>query len=104
MTHDLLPPRIRRGLAQFGCDIRDARRRRRLTAESMAERVGVSKVTYLKVEKGDPRVAMGTYAMTLFVLGLGNPLENLADIRDDDTGLLLDRERLPERVRTKRRR
>jgi DNA-binding XRE family transcriptional regulator len=36
----------------------------------MAERVGVSKGTYLRVEKGDPTVSLGAYAMALFVLGL----------------------------------
>ena len=102
MSHETLPLKVRRGLAQFGADLRDARRRRRLTVEMMAERVSVSRGTWLKVEKGDPSVAMGVYAMALFVLGFGNPFERLADVRDDDTGLLLDAERLPQRVRPRR--
>lgn len=101
MSHDTLPHKVRRGLAQFGADLRDARRRRRLTAAMMAERLSVSRGTYLKVEKGDPSVAMGVYAMALFVLGFGNPFEQLADVRSDDTGLLLEAERLPQRVRPK---
>jgi hypothetical protein len=67
-----------------------------------AVRVGVTKVTYLRVEKGDPSVAFGTYAMTLFVLGLGAPFAELADPRTDDAGLLLDQQRLPKLVRPKR--
>jgi hypothetical protein len=68
----------------------------------MMERVGVSKVTYLKVEKGDPRVGMGIYATTLMALGLGTPLADIADPAEDDEGLALEEARLPERVRPKR--
>jgi DNA-binding XRE family transcriptional regulator len=68
----------------------------------MAERVGVSKSTYLRVEKGDPTVSMGVYAMVIFVLGLGTPFEELVAPRRDEEGLLLDVERLPKRVRVKK--
>jgi len=95
----LLPPPLRRGIAKLGADISIARRRRSLTVGMMAERIGVHKNTYMKVEKGDPTVAFGIYAMTLFVLGLADALIALADPGRDDTGLLLDAERLPKRVR-----
>jgi hypothetical protein len=62
----------------------------------------VARATYLKVEKGDPTVSMGVYAMALFVLGFPEALADLADVRRDDTGLLLDTERLPKRVRIKK--
>jgi DNA-binding XRE family transcriptional regulator len=57
---------VRRSLAKLGFDLSVARRKRHLTAEMIAERVGVAKATYLKVERGDPTVSMGVYAMTLF--------------------------------------
>ena len=65
----------------------------------MMERTGVSKATYLAVEKGDPRVGMGIYATTFMALGLGTPLANLADAATDDEALALEESRLPERVR-----
>lgn len=99
---DVLPLRVRRSLAKLGSDLAIARRKRKLTAEMVAERVGVARTTYLKVEKGDPTVSMGVYAMTLFVLGFPEALADLADVRRDDTGLLLDTERLPKRVRIKK--
>jgi hypothetical protein len=37
--------------------------------------------------------------MALFVLGFGSPLGTLIDASRDDTGLLLDEEPLPKRVR-----
>jgi len=100
--HDLLPPGLRRSLAKFGKDLARARRKRRLTVGMIAERVGVAKSTYSRIEKGDPAVAMGAYAMALFVLGFGEALGDLVDARRDDQGLLLDEERLPQRVRAKK--
>jgi DNA-binding XRE family transcriptional regulator len=99
---DTLPPRVRRSLAKFGADLAVARKKRRLTTQMMAERVGVARSTYLRGERGDPTVSMGIYAMTLFVLGLGDPLGEVVDARRDDQGLLLDTERLPKRVRTRK--
>ncbi len=100
--HHLLPSRLRRSLSKFGKDLAIARRKRRLTLEMMAERVGVAKSTYVRIEKGDPAVAMGAYAMALFALGFGEPLGDLVDVRRDDEGLLLDEERIPKRVRIKK--
>jgi DNA-binding XRE family transcriptional regulator len=98
----MLPTKVRRSLAKLGTDLRDARRKRHLTVQMMTERVGVSKATYLKVEKGDPAVSMGIYAMTLFALGFPDVLAEIADSRSDETGLLLDAERLPQRIRVKK--
>ena len=101
-VHDILPVALRRSLVKFGGDIAVARRKRQLTVAMMAERLGVAKSTYLRVEKGDPSVSLGVYAMALFVLGFGDALGDLVDPRRDDQGLLLDVERLPKRVRVKR--
>ena len=99
---DVLPPRLKRSLAKFGRDLAVARRKRRLTLAMMAERVGVSKATYQRLEKGDPTVAFGAYAMALFVLGFGDAFANLADAADDQLGLSLDELRLHKRVRTRK--
>jgi hypothetical protein len=64
----------------------------------MRERLGVSKSTYLRAEKGDPTVAFGVYAMALQVLGFGKLLGEMIDVSRDDRGLLLDEERIPKRV------
>jgi transcriptional regulator with XRE-family HTH domain len=82
----------------LGSDLSVARRKRRLTVAMMCERLGVSKSTWQRMEKGDPTVAMGAYAQALFVLGLGVPLGDLADQSSDETGLLLEVERLPRRI------
>ena|SRR5438477_7964708 len=101
-VHDILPPKVRRSLHKFGADIALARRKRHLTTHMVAERLGVSKSTYGRVEKGDPTVSMGVFAMALFVLGFGDALGDLVDPGRDQHGLLLDTERLPKRVRPKK--
>ena len=99
---DVLPGGVRRSLSKFGRDLSIARRKRRLTIAMLAERIGVSKGTYSRIERGDPTVALGAYAMALFVLGFGEAFDELADVRGDDHGLILDEERLPQRVRVKK--
>jgi len=101
-VHDILPPKVRRALAKLGTDLAIARRKRRVSAQSMAERLGVAKSTWRRVEKGDPSVSMGVYAMALFVLGFDRALAELVDASRDDQGLMLDAERLPKRIRAKR--
>ena len=98
-VYEILPPAIRRSLVKFGGDLSLARRKRQLTVAMMAERLGVSKATYTRIEKGDPSVAMGAYAQALFVLGFGAVFGDLIDQRKDEQGLLLDLDRLPKRVR-----
>jgi transcriptional regulator with XRE-family HTH domain len=100
-VHDVLPPAVRRSLLKLGADLGLARRKRQLTTVMMAERLGVAKSTYLRVEKGDPTVAMGVYAMALFVLGFGGALGEIVDPSRDEQGLLLDQDRVPKRVRSK---
>jgi len=96
---DVLPTAVKRSLTKFGSDLATARRKRGLTILAVAERMGVAKNTYLRA---DPKVGLGVYAMALFVLGFGDPLGALIDVSRDDTGLLLDEERLPKRVRMKK--
>jgi transcriptional regulator with XRE-family HTH domain len=98
-----LPLPVKRALARLGADIKSARIRRQITAEMMAERAFVTRPTLSKVEKGDASVSMGIYATVLFVLGMTERLGELADVRQDELGLQLDEERLPQRVRHKRR-
>jgi DNA-binding XRE family transcriptional regulator len=100
--HDVLPSSLRRSLSKFGVDLATARRKRRLTVAMMAERVGVAKGTSARMEKGDPAVSMGAYAMALYVLGFSESFGDLADMRSDEHGLILDEERLPKRVRIKK--
>jgi DNA-binding XRE family transcriptional regulator len=97
-----LPIPVKRALRKLGEDIRDARRRRRMPAALAAERASISRMTLLKIEKGEPGVALGIYATVLFVMGMVERLADVADPRHDAVGLQLEEERLPQRIRAPR--
>ena len=97
-----LPPRIARSLAKLGRDIDVARKKRRLTIAALCERAGISAPLYARLVDGAPGTSIGAYVMVLFALGMGTPFDSLMDAAKDDTGLLLEEERLPKRVRNPR--
>ena len=94
-----LPLPAKRALRKLGQDIRDARKRRRLPMELLAQRARISRSTLTKVEKGDESVALGIYAAVLFVLGLLEGLGNLADASGDTLGRSIEERNLPKRIR-----
>ena len=55
--------------------------------------------TVSRLERGDPRVAVGTWASVLFALGMIDRVETLASPAADALGQALDLERQPQRVR-----
>ena len=67
-------PTLTRTLAALGGHIRAARLRRRLSAEQVAERAGITRQTLHAIEKGAGSVGMGNYAQVLLVLGLEKDL------------------------------
>ncbi len=93
------PIPVRRAMRKLGQDIRDARLRRRIPTELMAERASISRMTLYKAENGAVNVSMETYATILFVLGMIDRVSNLADAGEDTIGRQLDEERLPKRIR-----
>jgi transcriptional regulator with XRE-family HTH domain len=76
-TPNLLP-RISRLLKNFGGNLKLARLRRKYSAETVAQRAGVTRRTLSKVEHGDPAVAFGVYARVMQVLRLEGDLAQLA--------------------------
>lgn len=95
----LLPIPVRHALRKLGHDLRDARRRRRIPVVIAAQRASISRTTLVKIEKGDPGVAIGIYATVLFVMGMVERLADLADPKNDPVGLQLEEENLPQRIR-----
>ena len=78
-------PQTQRMLNQMGEQIRLARLRRRLTAELVAERAGISRMTLSNIEKGSPSVAIGSYAAVLHALN-GMDKDLLLVAKDDELG------------------
>lgn len=94
-------PKTQSILTQMGEQIRLARLRRHLTAELVAERAGISRVTLSNIEKGSPSVAIGSYAAVLHALN-GMDKDLLLVAGDDELGRKLQDLELPARRRAPR--
>lgn len=69
-----------------------------MSVADFCERLGVTDKTLAKLEMGDGGVRLETMAMALMVLGELHRLGEMLDPAKDDTGLVLDQARLPERI------
>lgn len=85
-------------LEQMGMQIKYARLRRKLSAELVAERAGISRATLCAIEKGAPSVAMGCYAAVLHALNYMDK-DLLLVAKDDALGRKLQDLDLPVRKR-----
>ncbi len=72
-------------LEQMGLQIKYARLRRKISAEIVAERAGISRATLCAIEKGSPSVAMGGYAAVLHALNYMDK-DLLLVAKDDELG------------------
>ena len=91
-------PQVEDALSRLGADIRTARIKRRIGMADMAARVGVTRKTISRLEKGDTSVGIDTFSTVLMVLGELHRLSSLLDPGEDTVGLTMDAPRLPSRV------
>lgn len=91
--HQLLP-KHERLLAALGENLKLARLRRRLSAQQVAERAGISRSTLHLVEHGAAGTSLGKLVQVLAVLGLEADISNVAI--DDVLGRKLEDARLTE--------
>lgn len=96
------PLPVARSLTRLGQAISLARRRRHLTQEDLAERIGASVHTVRRMETGHPGTALVHFARALQVFGELDKLDQLLDTSQDTIGLILMDEKLPQRVRKPR--
>ncbi len=96
-----IPLPVERAIRKLGNDLALARRRRHVSQESLAIRIGASLSTVKRMEKGDVRVPLHFIARALHVFGELERLASLIDTANDDIGLTLADEQLPQRVRRK---
>ncbi len=101
-TSPSLPLPAVHALRKLGRELALARRKRGISTDDMAARLFVSRDTLWRMERGDPKVAIGTLATAAFILQLHDRLANLASPGEDTLGLNLDEKRLPKRIRRPR--
>lgn len=91
-------PETLRRLARLGTAIRAARARRRLTQDQVADRAGLTRRTLMRLEHGDPGVAVGSFLEVLAVLEGEWPDQLVEPLEVDAPGRALEDARLPSRV------
>ncbi len=96
------PLPVSRCLARLGEGISLARRRRHLTQQDLAARIGSSANTVRRMEAGHPGIAMVLFARALQVFGELDKLEQILDTSQDTVGLVLMDAQLPQRIRKSR--
>lgn len=65
-----LPVSVRESLKEVGGLIACARKEKRWTQEELAQRIGINRMTVVRIEKGAPEVAIGWYFTAAWLLGL----------------------------------
>ena len=101
-----LPAGVREALKKLGGFIACARKEKHWTQEELSRRIGVSRMTVVRMEKGAPEVAAGLYLTAAWLLGL--PVlswqTSWEERSDTMTGTILNRlkKTLPDRVKTGR--
>ncbi len=96
----VLLPKERKILASLGENLKLARRRRKLTAEQVAERANISRSTLWHVEKGSDHISIGIYLQVFSVLGLVGDFKQLA--AEDPLGRKLQDAQLSIKKRIKK--
>jgi len=89
-----LLPKHERLLVNLGENLRLARLRRKLSAEQVAERAGISRSTLHLMENGSAGISLGKLVQVLAVLGLEQDLSAVGN--DDVLGRKLEDARLTE--------
>jgi len=101
-----LPLPVRHALKELGMLIEAGRKEKQFTQSELAKRVGVGRMTVVRMERGAPEVAIGYYLTAAWILSL--PVLSWSDFAgmraNSSVASYLEkiREHLPERVRTKK--
>lgn len=90
----------REALRTVGQNIKTARLRRGESENLAAERTGVSRHTWRRLEEGSPKVALGLLFEALTVYGFSEQLFDLAHPNEDAEGISRDAARRPQRGRS----
>jgi transcriptional regulator with XRE-family HTH domain len=87
----------RQALENLGRNVRVARLRRGESESAAAERAGVSRPTWQRLEQGSPSVSLGLAMEALRLYGFSEQLFSLADPEMDKEGQAKDAARRPKR-------
>jgi transcriptional regulator with XRE-family HTH domain len=93
------PTAVLATIRQLGANVAGARQRRRWTQEELAGKAGVSRLTILHLEQGQPGTAIEAYVAALWAMGLHHTIADAASLASDPEGAVLMEARAGSRVR-----
>jgi len=70
LSSETVPSLVSERLTLWGRAIRTQRVRQRISAEQLCDRIGISRATLSRIERGDPAVNVAGYMSAFLVLGL----------------------------------
>jgi DNA-binding XRE family transcriptional regulator len=94
-----VPIAVERAIRTLGGHIAEARIRRRMSQQNLADRIGVSRLTIIRIERGHPRVEIAAFVAALWALDLHHDLSAIASLERDPVGATLAQARLGTRAR-----
>jgi len=101
MSYFVPSDRTRSFIRKVGSNLRLARKRRKKTIANVAEMVGVSVATIKRIEAGEPSVKIGIYLAIAEVFQMEDSV-HFAEPESDTIGMILEKQRMPERIRKKK--
>jgi len=99
MSNFDFPAEVTVHVARLGQRIRVARLRRGWSVAELAAKAGINRNTLTALELGKMGTAVGVCFTVIWILGLDQSLENLADPDADLHGKALEASRRPKRAR-----
>src|SRR5476651_1834184 len=93
------PYPVEQALTRLGHNLRTARLRRKFTIEEVAQKIGTGPRAVMDAEKGKASTGIAVYAALLWVYGLLQPLNDVANPAKDEQGIRLIATKEKTRVR-----
>src|SRR5262249_55968082 len=93
------PYQVEQVVKRLGQNLRTARKRRNLTIDEVAQKIGTGPRAIMDAEKGKASTAIGVYAALLWAYDLLQPLNDVASPVHDEQGLTLAAAKEKSRVR-----
>jgi DNA-binding XRE family transcriptional regulator len=102
MKLNRIPIAVRHTLRKLGEEMNIARRMQRISKTLMAERAMITMNTLSKIEKGDPATSLSAWVQVISILGFGEKLNDICDIKNDNAAQILLQSRLPKTTKHRR--
>jgi transcriptional regulator with XRE-family HTH domain len=100
MLINAMPTPVKDVLENFGANLNTARKRRKLSALQVAQKLGLDQRSVLDAEKGKPTTSIATYIALLWVYDLLGDMQEIANPLKDTEGIRLSLSRKNKTIKS----